>query len=296
MSFGAPPLDPVNDQPPTGPRFRQAERLARQTYNQLKPRLRQSARTIYALILREASTRYGRRTAGYAWAVLMPMAQLAVLMAIFSAMGRGAPAGGSLIVFFMTGLIPLFLWRNGLTRGANAIRANLNLMNYPQVRPFEILTARMLLEIVTTIAVALIIVAIMATFANLPLTSWVDEPLKLLQALGSLALFSYGTLVFSAQLGRLFEPWADLSTFIGRAAWFVSGVWFTFGSLPAGPRQYALYNPIAHQIEWIRDAAIPGFDSNLYDPAFPLWCGLGLLFTGLLIEWLISLSGFSDRR
>lgn len=243
------------------------------------------SKVVHALILREAITRYGRRSAGYIWALFVPVLQAAVLIALFSAIGRGAAAGDSLVVFFITGIIPVFAWRNAAVRGATALQANRWLMTYPQVRPFEIVLARTILEMSTSAVVVLVIVVAMAVFGGLTLDHWIDRPLSLACAIGVFVLLCHGTAVLSAQIGRIFDLWKDIMAATGRVFFFASGVWYTFASLPPGPRQIVAYNPLAHLIEWIRDAVISSYSSDLYNPWYPLAVAIVLLTIGLLMEW-----------
>lgn len=243
------------------------------------------ANVVHALILREAITRYGRRSAGYIWALFVPVLQAVVLIALFSAIGRSAAAGDSLVVFFITGIIPVFAWRNAAVRGATALHANRALMTYPQVRPFEIVLARTVLELSTSAVVVLVIVVAMAVFGGLTLDHWVDRPLSLMAALAVFVLLCHGTAVLSAQIGRVFDQWKDIMGATGRVFFFASGVWYTFASLPPGPRGIVAYNPLAHLIEWIRDAVISSYSSDLYNPWYPLWVAIILLAAGLFMEW-----------
>lgn len=252
------------------------------------------ANVVHALILREAITRYGRRSAGYIWALFVPVLQAAVLIALFSAIGRRAAAGDSLVVFFVTGIIPVFAWRNAAVRGATALHANRALMSYPQVRPFEIVLARTILELSTSAVVVLIIIVAMAVFGGLSMDHWVDRPLSLACALGVFALLCHGTAVLSAQIGRVFDQWKDIMSATGRVFFFASGVWYTFASLPPGPRQVVAYNPLAHLVEWIRDSVISSYSSDLYNPWFPLITGVVLLAAGLFMEWRAKLDDAPD--
>lgn len=258
------------------------------------PRLVKSWKVIEALILREAITRYGRRSAGFVWALLTPSLQLAGLMLLFSLLGRQAAAGEYLSVFFITGIIPVRFFRNAAVQGASAITGNRGMLSYPQIRPLHIVLARTLLELLILALVLIVFVVILRAFFGVPLTAWVDEPLKALSALGCLALFGWGAAVISSQIGRVFDYWGTIMSFVGRILFFTSGVFYTFASLPSGPRAVMVYNPIAHNIEWLRDGVIPGFDSSLYNPAYPLWCGLVLLAVGLAMEWLIAVSRHVD--
>lgn len=248
--------------------------------------------TIYALFLRDAITRHGRRSAGYVWALVEPLLQLTVMMAVFSFFGRAPAVGDSMVVFFLTGILPLILVRSSITRGASAISSNRGLMAYPQVSGFEIFTARLLLDAVTYAIVLALVVLIMFAFIGLPLTAWVSEPLKLLAALSALIILCYGSGFLSAQIGRVFAQWSDLTSVMGRLLFFTSGVWYTLGTLPPRLREAVSYNPLAQVIEWIRDGVISGFDSRHIDFAYPFAFGIVCLFVGLFVEWLLRLGQF----
>ena len=235
-----------------------------------------SLRTIHGLLLRESRTRYGRRSAGYVWALISPMILLVVMM----------------VVFFLTAIIPIFFLRNGITRGGNAIRANRVLMQYPQVNAFEVITARTLLEALTYFIVLVLFVLIMFAFFGLPFTAWIDQPLPMLQAGGTLLLLCYGACFLSSQIGRAFDPWNELTGPIGRILLLTSGLWFTLGSLPPEFLAIVQYNPLAHVVEWIRDASIRDFQSELYNPWYPLSLGVLFLAAGLFIDWLYRISGY----
>ena len=248
--------------------------------------------TIYALFLRDAITQHGRRSAGYVWALLEPLLQLTVMMAVFTFFGRAPAIGDSMVVFFLTGILPVILVRIAIIRGANAISSNRGLMAYPQVSGFEIVTARLLLEVVTYAIVVALVALTMFAFTGLPLTAWVSEPLKLLAGLSALVLLCYGSGFLSAQIGRVFAQWSDLMSVMGRLLFFTSGVWYTLGTLPPRLREAVSYNPLAQVIEWIRDGAISGFNSAHIDYAYPIVFGSVCLFLGLFVEWLLRLGQF----
>lgn len=251
-----------------------------------------SLRTIHALLLRESRTRYGRRSGGYVWALISPMILLIVMMLVFSAIARPAGAGDSLVVFFLTAILPIFLVRGAMMRGGNAIRANRVLMHYPQVNAFEVITARTLLECLTYFIVLTLFVLIMFAFFGLPFTAWIDQPLGMLQAGSALLLLCYGAGFLSSQIGRAFDPWSELTAPIGRILLLTSGLWFTMGSLPPEFLAIVKYNPVAHIVEWIRDVSIRDFRSDLYNPWYPVGVGLVFLAVGLFIDWLYRISGY----
>ena len=252
--------------------------------------------TIHALLLREAVTRYGQRSAGYAWAMIQPLIMLSAILLIFKGVGRSPQVGESLVVFFLTGIIPVMMFRHSISRGANAIRSNRALMRYPQVTGLEVITARVLLELLTNFLVFLIIMLFMKAFKGLPISAWISNPLELLCALGTLALLCYGAAFLSAQIGRVVSQWSDLMGVLGRFLFFTSGVWFTLETLPPRWRHYASYNPVAQVIEWIRDAAIPGFESPHVNYSYPIAFAVVCLALGLFVEWVFQMSGLDRER
>jgi capsular polysaccharide transport system permease protein len=69
-------------------------------------------RVVYALMLRESRTRYGKSDIGYSWALIEPLLQLIILWAIYTAFGRVVPLAASMPVFLVTGILPYHFWRD----------------------------------------------------------------------------------------------------------------------------------------------------------------------------------------
>lgn len=223
------------------------------------------------------------------------MILLVVMILIFTALGRPSGAGESLVVFFLTAIIPIRLWRGSVVRGGNAIQSNRTLMHYPQVNAFEVVTARTLLESLTMFIVLVLFILIMFAFFGLPFSAWLDRPLPLLGAIGAMVLVCYGSCFLSSQIGRMFDPWNELTGPMGRIMLLTSGLWFTLGSLPPEFLAVVKYNPMAHIVEWIRSAVIQDFHSELFDPFYPIAFGAVCLALGMFIDWLYRISGY-DRN
>ena len=71
-------------------------------------------RVVMALILREMSTTYGRSPGGYVWAIIEPVAGIAILSLVFVYLFRTPPLGTNFPLFMATGFLPLGLYA-GLT-------------------------------------------------------------------------------------------------------------------------------------------------------------------------------------
>jgi capsular polysaccharide transport system permease protein len=62
-------------------------------------------RSVMALFLRELKTRFGKYQLGYAWALIEPLGTIAVMLAVFTAMGAVGYSGISFPLFLATGVI-----------------------------------------------------------------------------------------------------------------------------------------------------------------------------------------------
>ena len=102
--------------------------------NLLKPALaRGTLRTIGALFIREMSTTHGRNAFGYAWAVLEPVAGIALLSLVFSLAFRSPSLGTNFPLFYASGLLPFMAYMDVSQKVAQSIRFSRQLIFYPGV-------------------------------------------------------------------------------------------------------------------------------------------------------------------
>ena len=83
---------------------------ARPDFRPIRHRRFASLRAIVALMLREMATSYGRSPLGYLWALLEPVAGIALLTAIFSSGFRTPPMGNNFAIFYASGLVPFLMY------------------------------------------------------------------------------------------------------------------------------------------------------------------------------------------
>lgn len=253
-------------------------------------------RVVHALMLREARTRFGHQRLGYLWALAEPLMYLIGLWAFYELVGRRLPVHASMPAFLLTGIFPFMAFRSSAVRGATAVKSNLPLLVHPMVQPFSIVTSRVILELVTYMVVALLFIFVLWIYFGEPLSSWTDEPLNLLVALSSLICLTFGFAVFNSSVAQVIGWWPEVIKAFGRVLFFTSGVFYTMDALPPKARTAILLNPMSHVIEWIRSAALPGFESLHFDPVYPfIWAGW-LLFWGLFIDWLLRLTGHVEAH
>lgn len=242
-------------------------------------------RVIYALILRETRTRYGKTRIGYLWALFEPLAHMLIFVAIFSFIGRASPLGGSVAMLVLTGLFPYNLFSNMATQLMNAVAANRVLLSYPHVTPFDVMLARTILEIATQIMVFSFVLLILAV-QNL----WdmkVDSLIDVITVILVTATLGAGLGLINAALAFKFPSYANIFGMTMRPMYFLSGIFFVVGYMSTDIQNIMYYNPIAHLIEWFRSAIYAGYESSFLDKHYLLSFTLTVVFFGLLLLRLV---------
>src|SRR5690606_261957 len=174
--------------------------------NRSAPRIVKSV--LFALVLREMRTMFGARRFGAFWIFFEPVMQIGLIMAMFSFRVQ-LVNGIEMPVFFMTGMIPFFLLRNIALKGMEAVNANRALFSYKQIKPFDTVFARAIMETAIYACVYLIFMFILGFGFGYDVS--IRDPITWL------AVLSIG-LVFSFSLGLIFcilgEIMAESKVFI----------------------------------------------------------------------------------
>ena len=92
-------------------------------------------RVLFALMVREMATKFGRSWGGYIWAIAEPLGGIMLLTVAFSFAFRKPPLGTNFALFYATGIIPFFLFSNVTASVGQAIDSNRGLLTYPVVQP-----------------------------------------------------------------------------------------------------------------------------------------------------------------
>jgi capsular polysaccharide transport system permease protein len=236
---------------------------------------------IYALLLREVKTRFGKHQWGYAWALIGPILWVGAFAWLYTLLGRLAPPGMSMIPFLITGIVTFDVFRGTSNAATGAIGGNKGLLFYPQVRPLDLVMARAVLEGATQLVVFAILLSGVALYeGRMPIHSILTTLIGLGLATGlgaSLGLVMCGLTTLSTTVERV------LGMVMRPMFWF-SAVFYPVDSSPSGFREILLYNPVVHAIEMVRLGWFSGYQSRHIDPWYPVLWILVLLFFGLSLE------------
>ena len=235
------------------------------------------SRVIGALILRETRTTFGESQLGYLWAIINPALGIAVLVAIFAAVGRVAPYGPSLALFFATGFLIFELYKKLSGSLLLALDSNKALMVYPLVQGTDVLIARALLIIATYILVMIVFFGglIVLRLAQLP-----AHLENVSAAIFATALLGIGVGTTNAVIYSLFRTWKQIEQIITRPLFFMSGIFYVPHSFPSEIVSVLSWNPVIHVVEWMREGYYPSYNSVILDKPYVLFVALVLIVIG----------------
>ena len=239
-----------------------------------------SFRAIFALIMREMATTYGRSPGGYVWAILEPVAAIALFSVIFGFVFDAPPLGTSFGLFFASGFMPLFLYMGLTAKIGQSILYSRPLLAYPRVRYFDAILARAILTFMTQILVGVIIIGMLVIVEDLDLS--ID-----FGALGLAYLLCFflglGIGIFNAFMAAMFPIYQTVWAILNRPMFIVSGILYLIDPLPEYYRDILLMNPICHIVMIVREGLYVSYDAVLASSIYVLaWsivpAVLGLVF------------------
>lgn len=238
------------------------------------------ARSIFALMLREMSTTYGRSPGGYAWAILEPVGGVALLTIVFSIMVRTPPLGTNFPLFYATGMLPFLAYNDVATKLGVAIQYSRPLLAYPKVIYTDAIFARLILNMMTQLLVFATLICVIVIAWDLPFHF--NFP-KFVNAIGMLTSFALGIGVLNCYVMSRFPIWQRIWAILTRPLFIISGIFFLLDEVPEPYREYLYYNPIAQIISQTRSAFYPYYQASSVSPEYVYILSAILGFFGFLM-------------
>jgi len=235
---------------------------------------------IRALLLREIQTRFGSKKLGYFWAIVEPMATIIVFSIIKELLHPNAMPGIDYPVFLASGFIAYNMFKNIVIRSMDSFSANKGLFIYKQVKPFDTLISRFIIE-TSLSGIIILLFLFIGWYFNFNLIC--KNILIVIIAYIWLALFGFSLGVLFAVLAFFYENFKKIIQLLFIPLFFISGLFYTLDSLPPVVREILLFNPIVHFMEMIHGSYFYGLDTRYINYIYILLWTLFPLFMGL---WL----------
>lgn len=274
MSVSDPSSNPLLPRPPA-PRVKRLRPVHR-------PLPFVTARVVTALILREMTSTYGRKPGGYLWAVLEPVAGIALMSWVFSLALRKPQLGTDFMMFYATGMMPFWVVTQVSARVSQSLRYSRQLLTYPRVTVLDALVARYVLNIMLLLLVSYLVIG--GTRLVKDTGTMVDLP-RVMLGFAMAASLAAGIGSLNCVLMTAFPLYGTFWGIATRPLMILSGVILMVDGLPRPYRSWLLWNPIVHVVAEVRAGFYFGYHPSFVSPVYVFGVSMVLLVAGILFTW-----------
>ena len=218
---------------------------------------------VFAIFIREMITRFSSYTFGNIWLILEPLLMMVLFIAIFGARGRGAYGFVEPPVFIFSAFLTFrLLWNYTMKKMVSAKGGTQGMLEYRQIRLFDIFMARSIVEAGIFLVVGLIIALGLTWMGYDP---WPDDLLHVLGYCFILWLFAAFFGILACMVGSFARELEKLISMMTMPLMLLSAVIFPMTIVPPQYWPYLTWNPLLHAMELIREAWFAAYDSPVAD-------------------------------
>lgn len=245
---------------------------------QMKSAIEVQLDVLGALILRDIRTRFGGTMWGYSIAVLWPCAHILVITSIYVVMKKPAPIGDSIVLFAVSGLSPYIVINYMSRKMMEGPMANKQLIYFPQVKFFDVVMSRAIVEICTSSLSIMMVFAIAVMFGAQIIP---EDPFQFLIGMLLSLFFAISFGFFNVFISQMLQQWMIIVVVPILIMYFSSGTVIVVESMPAVIYNYVQWNPLMHIVKVTRSAFYIGYGADA-DILFVLIVSGTLALIGLL--------------
>lgn len=242
-------------------------------------------RVIWALLMREVLTRYGRHNIGFLWLFVEPMMFTLGVAALWTATKSIHGSELPIIAFAITGYSSVLLWRNMPSRCLDAIEPNRSLLFHRNVKVLDIFLSRLVLE---AMGATMSMVVLSAIFIGLGQMSPPEDALMVMGGWAMLAWFGASLAILMGALAEKSETVHKIWHPISYLLFPLSGAAFMLSALPAEAQNVLTYLPMIHGVEFLREGYFGSKVHAHYDLGYMALCNLLLTLLGLAATRIVS--------
>ncbi len=220
--------------------------------NQLYRGLKVQRSVVFALFMKEYRAKLAGSKFGLLWSLVEPAAYVVLLSTFWFAIGRTEITGVPVYLFVAAGMLPLKVYQAGIGNVSSAVRQNLNLLDYPNVKPIDAFYARYISEIMIILVSGSLLMGALYWIAEYDISAR-DYPLLLTTiVLGLLNTLGIGILLGVYKTKS--ESFQRAITLAAQPLLFVSAVFYPLSIIPLAGQYWLSWNPVVQVNELIRVA------------------------------------------
>ena len=243
---------------------------------------------IYALLLREIASRFGKSRGGYLWVLVEPVAHLVFPILLFGFMRQVVLPGVDYPVFLVYGFMPFLLFKSICLQTMEGTNANRGLLSYRQVLLMDVFIAKALAYCVVQ---AIVFGIVFTGLAMLGFDVRPSLPIELGGVLILTVLLAFGLGLLFAAITSMAPDARTLIRLLFLPLYFMSGVLFPITRFPDDWVRWLAINPVLHLVEMSRAVGLAHYEPMRYlSVAYPLALAVIAMFIGLALYRLRYLS------
>jgi capsular polysaccharide transport system permease protein len=243
---------------------------------------RMQRRVIGALIIRELHSRFGRHYFGYIWLFFEPLLLGSAIGFVHLVQDHSAVFGP--FEFFAAGYILYFIYRGVLNRATAAIPSNMPLLYHRTVTLPDIFFARHIIEAISCIGVMIVFMFALFVVNG----EMVEDPTKIILAFLGMTLLTQGMALMAAAATEVMEGTERAVHAFTYLTLPICGMFFLVEWLPESLQELALYVPMVHLFELMRDGQFGSRFQAHYD--------LSYVAAWILVTHLLGLAALRITR
>lgn len=239
-----------------------------------------------AVILRDMRSRFFNHGLGFLLVSLWPLAHMVILLSIYTVIGRKAPYGESLNVFFATGLIPTQAFIYVSRFMSLSLILNRSMLSFPVVSVVDIMMARAFLEVVAAALTLFFMFMVLLALGDNPFPA---DSFEAVYAYLAAILLAVGVGSLAGVFVMFMPFFATIYALTMIVVYISSGTLFVSAALPERIAYILSWNPVFHAVEWMRLAYFPGYSDNWLDRGYIISFGALSLCLGLFLERILRM-------
>ena len=234
---------------------------------------------IRALFKRQMITRFGKYKLGAIWMLIDPLMSVIVLGIILGPI-LGRSSGEIPYPFFLLcGFMQLMLVTNTMNSSANALTSNQGLLVFRQVQPFDAFASRFLFELFS-ISSSLIVFCIIGAWAGIPIAS--DQLIAFVGCILISWMLGCGLGLILGISSLKVSELEKVVTYAQRPLLFISAILYPISAIPSQYREYLLWNPLVHTVEYSRNCLFHEYNAANVNMLYPAFFALICLSLGMV--------------
>ena len=191
--------------------------------------------------------------------------------------------GDWLMIFLMTGILPITVFRQSVTQGAAAVNKLRRVFVMPQVLPFDAMVAGVLTALLIIWTLFMGITIFFVLFYDM---RWPQSLVLCFVPAFSNTMLGLGFAMLNLVIMTWWKYWGTVFSTLTAPIGIMSGMFYTIDRMPKQVQDILYYNPLMHSTELVRTYYFKEYTSTFFDPLYYYGFSFGILLVGLMCERL----------